>query len=65
MSSKRKSLINYINITDFEKVTKQFTERFLTTEHNIQELFNLNQSKIDKDELESLTCNKVSKDDLM
>ena len=33
-------------------------------EQNIQELFRIGQNKIDIDDLDALTCNKVSKDEL-
>ncbi len=64
LTDKRKTLINYVSNSDFEKIVRQFSEQISLLDKNVQELFCISEVKISKDDLEYLTANKISKDEL-
>lgn len=64
LADKRKTLINYVSNSEFEKVFRQFTEQFTAIDKHVQELFGITEIKVSRDELEYLIAHKVSKDEL-
>ena len=64
MIDKRKTLINYVSNSEFEKTVRQFNDQFNLLDKHVQELFSISEVKLSKDDLEYLVAHKVSKDEL-
>jgi hypothetical protein len=61
---KHKTLINYVSITEFDKICRQQSDKLAKMDELIRELFVITNSNITKDDLEMLTAHKVSKDEV-